>query len=51
MPADLVELNNEITYSLETETITPDFFVQHYDEFLPRFIANGNPSKDTLYKK
>ena len=26
------------------QTITPDYFVQHYHEFLPRYIANGNPT-------
>ena len=50
MPANLVALTNDISYSLETETITPDFFVQHYADFLPRFIANGTPSKDTMYQ-
>lgn len=50
MQTELVELNNSITYSLDNETITPDYFVQHYAEFLPRFIANGNPSKDTMYQ-
>ena len=30
------------------QTITPDYFVQHYHEFLPRYIANGNPSSNTL---
>lgn len=31
-----------------TITITPDYFVMHFEEFLPKFIANGSPSLDTL---
>ena len=31
-----------------TQVITADYFVQHYIEFLPRYIANGNPSRNTL---
>ena len=50
MPDALVELNQELAGSLDTEIITPDSFVQHYAEFLPRFIANGNPSQDTMYQ-
>lgn len=31
-----------------SQVITADYFVQHYSEFLPRYIANGNPSRNTL---
>lgn len=30
------------------ELLTPDYYVLHYAEFLPRYIAKGNPSEDTM---
>ena len=34
--------------ALDQEMITPDYFVEHYLEFLSLYIAHGRPSKDTL---
>jgi integrase/recombinase XerC len=34
--------------SLDESAITPDFYVMYYLKFLPRYIANGRPSEDTL---
>ena len=34
--------------SYETDRLTPDYYIEHYLEFLPKYIANSNPSKDTL---
>ena len=28
--------------------VTPDYFIAHYMEFLPRYIASGRPAEDTL---
>jgi site-specific recombinase XerD len=28
--------------------ISPDYFLEHYKELLPRYVAKGHPSKDTL---
>lgn len=38
----------KMTRPMEAKAITPDYFVNHYYEFLPRYIANGNPSPNTL---
>lgn len=35
--------------SLNTEDITPDYYVQNYMSFLIRFISNGRPAHDTIY--
>ena len=48
MLPDLATVNSDLAISLEPDTITPDYFVQHYAEFLPRYIAKGNPSADTM---
>lgn len=34
---------------MDTEAITPDYYVQHYMEFLPRYISKGRPRPDTLH--
>lgn len=34
--------------NLDAEAITPEYYIEHYIEFLPRYISNGRPSKDTL---
>lgn len=39
---------NSLAVPMSAEAVTPDFFVAHYMEFLPRYIANGNPSSNTL---
>ena len=33
---------------VETEAVTPDYFVRHYKEIIVMYIANGHPSNDTL---
>ena len=33
---------------MDQEIITPDYFVEHYLEFLAMYIAHGRPSRDTL---
>ena len=45
---DLQIFDNQLSYSLDTDQLTPDYFVRHYMEFLPRVIARGNPSDDTM---
>ncbi|HBT79327.1 MAG: tyrosine-type recombinase/integrase [Selenomonas sp.] len=34
--------------ALDASAVSPDYFVQHYMDFLPRYIANGSPSAETL---
>ena len=45
---ELAKLNNSLSYSLNINDITPDYFLMHYAEFIPRVIAKGNPSADTM---
>lgn len=45
---ELVNLENSLSDALAMNQITPDYFVVHYAEFIPRFIAKGNPSEDTM---
>ena len=33
---------------MQSEKIDADYFVTHFEEFIPRYIAKGNPSEDTL---
>ena len=33
---------------MESQAITPDYFVKHYKELVVMYIANGRPSRDTL---
>ena len=33
---------------MQSEKIDADYFVTHFGEFIPRYIAKGNPSEDTL---
>lgn len=34
--------------SLEAEQLTPSYYVEHYFDFLPRYVSNGNPKDETL---
>lgn len=45
---ELAKLDKQLSYSLNVDEITPDYFVMHYAEFIPRVIAKGNPSSDTM---
>lgn len=44
---------NLSSLSLDTSALTPDYYVMHYLEFLPRYISHGHPTADTLnsYRK
>lgn len=33
--------------AMDPSLIDPDYYVHHFMEFMPRYIAHGNPSKDT----
>ena len=33
---------------VEVDRLTPDYYVEHFQEFLPQYISHGNPSADTL---
>ena len=48
-PAVLPTFQNALARPVEAAAITPDYFVQHYATFLPRYIAHGNPSKNTMH--
>lgn len=37
-----------LSSSLDVSAITPEYYLTHYMEFLPRYISHGRPSKDTL---
>lgn len=45
---ELANLNSSLSDTLDVNQITPDYFVVHYAEFIPRVIAKGNPSEDTM---
>ena len=44
----LPSMDNMAISLMDVNTITPDYFVTHYMEFLPRYIAKGNPTADTM---
>lgn len=45
----LTALNDmPLANQLDAQQVTPNYYVVHYAEFLPRYIAKGNPSEDTL---
>ncbi len=44
----LAPRDSNLSYALNTSALTPDYFVEHYADFLPRVIAKGNPSEDTM---
>ena len=46
--ASSFEAESNLSLSLEPTVITPDYFIQHYPEFLRRYIAKGSPSQDTM---
>ncbi len=37
-----------LSNTLHTNLITPEYFLQHYEDFLVRYIAKGNPTSDTM---
>lgn len=41
---------NSTTFGMpaDASVITPDYYVLHYDEFIPMYISRGKPSADTL---
>ena len=47
MPNDLVTASS-LSELVTPELLTPDYYVMHYMEFLPRYIADGRPTRDTL---
>lgn len=47
LPAATIDTAGLQNFS-EAETITPDYYLTHYAEFLPRYIAKGSPSQDTM---
>ena len=48
----VIELNGNAATSsvtmLDSSLITPDYYLEHYMEILPRYISNGRPSEDTM---
>lgn len=45
---NLMTTINKLSSTLDVQQITPDYFLTHYAEFIPRVIAKGNPSSDTM---
>lgn len=45
---NLIVTTNHLSSTLDVQEITPDYFLTHYGEFIPRVIAKGNPSADTM---
>lgn len=37
-----------LPYIMNSEALTPEYFIGHYAEFLPRYISKGRPSADTM---
>lgn len=49
MSGNLMDIrNNELVLENEFEAPTPDFYVEHYEDFLPLYISSLHPRKDTL---
>ncbi len=42
------EPSRSIATPLQATAVTPDYFVTHYREFIPRYIAKGTPTEDTM---
>lgn len=40
--------NSESVAENEQPAVTPEYYVAHYMEIMPRYIAKGRPTKDTL---
>ncbi|MDY6295080.1 MAG: tyrosine-type recombinase/integrase [Schwartzia succinivorans] len=45
---DLIKTGGSNALLLDQNTITPEYFISHYMEFVPMYIASGQPSRDTL---
>lgn len=39
---------NRASMRLDAESVTPDYYIEHYMDFLPRYISHGRPTADTL---
>ena len=46
--SNLTTATNTLAQTLDVQQITPEYFILHYAEFIPRVIAKGNPSEDTM---
>ena len=46
--SNLTTTTNTLAQTLDVHQITPEYFILHYAEFIPRVIAKGNPSEDTM---
>ena len=46
--SNLTTTTNTLAQTLDVHQVTPEYFVLHYAEFIPRVIAKGNPSEDTM---
>ena len=41
-------LDYQVATSMEPSVVDADYYVRHYQEFLGKYIAHSNPSKDTM---
>jgi len=48
--ASIAPVQTELGFKtpMDENLVTPDYFVAYYLQFLPRYIANGRPTDDTL---
>lgn len=46
---DMIARNNAALSVLDTENISNDYYIEHYMDFVRRFISSGRPSDDTIY--
>ena len=45
---DIINQSELPSLPMDTEILNPDYYVMHYQEFIPMYISNGKPSLDTL---
>lgn len=45
---NIIQFKNNITLPAHAAVVTKEYFIANFQEFLPRYISNGNPSKDTF---
>lgn len=48
MNGDLIITSSLPSIDVKDSLMTPDYFILHWKEILPRYIGRGRPSKDTL---
>lgn len=48
MSQDLIVTNSLPSIAIEDSIMTPDYYIMHWKEILPRYVGYGRPSKDTL---